>query len=460
MKRAKLIIPIFIAFLLLQFVPNFISILEVDAQNTSGVYVGVDIAYGAVADAKAAMDRVSSFTNFVVIGSTQVTWFQDRVNETFQYAYDKGLSIVSLRPALPQYSTMDLNETEWYPMAQSRWGDHLLGFYVLDEPGGRQLDGTQKDYTWNNNTGNPSSYTDAASMFTEGISRFLSYQRSPSYYKTFTSDYALYWYDYKAGYDTVWTEIGGNYSQQINIALCRGAAATNNKDWGAIITWSYTGYPWIENGTQLYEDMLLAYDNGAKYIVVFDSNENGGSILQQEHLDAMRRFWNYAQNNQPKSAYPESERTAFVLPNAYGFGFRWPTDHIWGIWQPDDLTSNITLSVGSLLKQYSEKLDIIYDDGLKTGNNGYNQLIYWNTYDPTPTASPSPSPTPTESPTSSPTPNNNPKEVFPTTFLEAALLFGVITGAGLFVYKKQTQKQSRLIKLSIKKVRIAFHYRI
>src|SRR5665647_607669 len=398
MKKTKLMTSILVVFLLLQFIPNFTSISEVHAQTTPAVYVGVDIAYGAVADAKAAMDRVSSFTNFVVLGSTQVTWFQDRVNEIFKYAYDKGLSIVSLHPSLPHSSMNDLNETEWYPMAQSRWRDRLLGFYIMDEPGGRQLDGTQT-YTWNNQTGYPSSYTQAASMFTDGISRFLSYQQSPSPYKTFTSDYALYWYDYKSGYDTVWTELGGNYSQQINIALCRASAASNNKDWGAIITWSYNGYPWIESGTQLYDDMQLAYDNGAKYIVVFDSNENGGSTLQQQHLDAMQRFWNYVQNNQPKSNYPKSERTAFVLPNAYGFGFRWPTDHIWGIWQPDTLTSNITLSVGTLQKQYGEKLDIIYDDGLQAGNNGYNQLIYWNSYDPNPTASPSPSPTPTESPT-------------------------------------------------------------
>ena len=196
----------------------------------------------------------------------------------------------------------------------------------MDEPGGRQIDGTQK-YTWNNYTGYPSSYSEAASMFTEGISRFINGQRPPANYKLFTSDYALYWYDYKAGYDTVWTELGGNYSQQVNIALCRGAAAANNKDWGAIITWSYTSYPWIENGTQLYDDMLLAYDNGAKYIVVFDSNEKGGSILQQEHLDAIQRFWNYAQTNLPKTT-AKVDRTAYVLPSAYGFGFRWPTDHI------------------------------------------------------------------------------------------------------------------------------------
>jgi uncharacterized membrane protein len=84
------------------------------------VYVGIDIAYGGVDEAKAAIDRVSAFTNLVVIGSTGVTWFQDRVNETFQYAYDRGLSIISLRPSLMQETFGDsapLNETAWFDMA-------------------------------------------------------------------------------------------------------------------------------------------------------------------------------------------------------------------------------------------------------------------------------------------------------------------------------------------------------
>ena len=30
----------------------------------------------------------------------------------------------------------------------------------------------------------------------------------------------------------------------------------------------------MESGPELYNDMVLAYENGAKYIVVFDSNAN------------------------------------------------------------------------------------------------------------------------------------------------------------------------------------------
>jgi hypothetical protein len=106
------------------------------------------------------------------------------------------------------------------------------GFYILDEPGGRQIDG-KFEWAWNNFTGQPTSYAQAASMFTEGVSRFLSSQRPPSMYpyKAFTSDYALYWYDYKAGYDAVFAEMGWNCSKQIDMALCRGAAEAQNKQW-------------------------------------------------------------------------------------------------------------------------------------------------------------------------------------------------------------------------------------
>ena len=144
------------------------------------------------------------------------------------------------------------------------------------------------------------------------------------------SDYALYWFDYKAGLSTVFAEFGWNYSRQLNVALCRGAATVQNKNWGVMIDWTYTNPPYLESGPQLLDDMKLAYDNGAKYIIIFDSNENyTQSTLQPEHLQAMQQFWQYAQAN-PRPSDPPSSRVAFVLPNDYGYGFRGPDDKIWG----------------------------------------------------------------------------------------------------------------------------------
>jgi hypothetical protein len=309
--------------------------------------------------------------------------YPDKLNETFDYAYEKGLSFISLPPALPTYSSTLVNKTEWYEYAENTWGDRLLGFYYMDEPGGRQLDGAQQ---LTGNLSSESSFADAANRFTTVLSnRIDSDWRSAYSYRSFTSDYALYWFDYKAGYDTIFAEFGWNYSRQLNVALCRGAATAQNKDWGVIITWTYTAPPYIESGEELYNDLILAYDNGAKYIVVFDGNEGWtGGILQQEHLDALQRFWDYVKSN-PRQSNPVSERTAYVLPDAYGYGFRGPADHIWGLWKADVLTYNITIGVASLLNDYGEKLDILYDDGLQPGNNyGYNQLFYWDSYSPPP----------------------------------------------------------------------------
>jgi hypothetical protein len=359
------------------------------AQTTPDVYVGIDISYGGVDEAKAMIDKVSNYTNLIVIGTTQITWYQDRLTETFQYAYDKGLSFISLTPALSDVS-FDNNpsKAEWFAHAKEAWGDRLLGFYYLDEPGGRQLDSAQ-NWIGPNTTTIASSYTDATDQFTSAIGRNVewtkSYSLNSSGYPVYTSDYALYWFDYKAGYDTIFAEFGWNLSRSINVALCRGAATAYNRDWGAIITWTYMEPPYIESGEELYKDLVFAYDNGAKYIVVFDGNEGWTqSILKPEHYESLQQFWDYVQNN-PRKTTPVDERTAYALPSGYGYGFRGPQDHIWGLWEADDFSHNLSLSVGSLLRDYGAKLDIIYEDSPQPVDSyGYKQVFSYDSYSPPP----------------------------------------------------------------------------
>ncbi len=374
-----------VALLVIQAFASHTFLANINAQTTPDVYVGIDISYGSVGEAKALIDQVSSFTNLIVVGTTQITWYPDRVNEIFEYAYDKGLSIISLPPALSDYSSTSMNKTEWYRYAENTWGNRLLGFYYLDEPGGRQLDLGQ-NWLVGNSSFTISSYEDAAYQFTNSVSQYLgSEERSGYSYKAFTSDYALYWFDYKAGYDTIFAELGWNLSRSLNVALCRGAATAYSKDWGTIITWTYTEPPYIESGEELYKDLVFAYDNGAKYIVVFDGNEGWSQgILQQEHLDALQQFWEYVHAN-PRKTTPVTDRTAYVLPSDYAFGFRGPQDHIWGVWEADALAHNISLSVGSLLRDYGEKLDIIYEDSPRSiSSYGYKQIFYWDSYSPPP----------------------------------------------------------------------------
>jgi len=214
--------------------------------------------------------------------------------------------------------------------AKERWGNRFLGFYAFDEVGGYQLDSNQ--YRPVREADN---ITDASKRFIMTIDRSLNYinvgYTESTSFPLFTSDYALYWFDYKGGYNVVLAQLGWNYSRQLNIAQVRGAATVQGKEWGTIITWTYNDPPYIESGPELYNDLVLAYENGAKYIVIFDSNKDySGGILKNEHLEAMRHFWRYSKEN-PRNAEAIVARIAFVLPKGYAYGFRGPTDTIWGL---------------------------------------------------------------------------------------------------------------------------------
>jgi hypothetical protein len=216
----------------------------------------------------------------------------------------------------------------------------------------------------------------------------------PTEYQLFTSDYGLYWYDYEAGYNTVFDEFGlrtgwANDSQLLDLELCRGAATSFNQSWGVMITWAYNQPPYMENGSELYKDMVLAYNNGAKYIVVFDSNANyTENVLTQGQLDGMKQFWQYVQANR-RINIPVSDRTAYVLPEDYGYGFRGPEDKIWGLFNTDSLTIDIGMSVSTLLQMEGNNLDIVYPSQT-LDSEGYHGIIYWNDTALIPTQSPNP----------------------------------------------------------------------
>ena len=166
------------------------------------------------------------------------------------------------------------------------------------------------------------------------------------------------------------------------MALDRGAANVHNRDWGVMITWTYTEPPYLESEKELYDDLVLAYENGAKYILVFDTNKNytHGVLKEEGRLDALKRFWRYAIDN-PRPSDPPSDRIAYVLPKDYAYGFRRPDDKIWGLWDADDYNDSFKINkeVGSLIRKSQNRLDIIYDDGLEPNNSyGYSELFFWN----------------------------------------------------------------------------------
>lgn len=376
MQFRNFLIVLFYLFLVFSFALHYTFPVEDPPRGSlPEVFVGVDVAYDDFAAIKRLADELSNYTNLFVIGSTGISYNTTLLYETCQYVYGKGFSFIIYA---------DMPPSMWFVDFQfkycERWGEKFLGFYAFDEVGGRQLDFTIprpfRVYEADN-------YTDAGNKFvknvTDGLNWFKQGFDSSMGLRLFTSDYALYWFDYVGGYDVVFAELGWNYSRQLNVALSRGAAAVQNKDWGVIITWTYNHLPYIESGEDLYDDVTYAYENGADYIVIFDSDKYySHSILKEEHLKALEKFWQYIQDN-PRNYTETNDRVAYVLPKGYGYGFRGPNDKIWGLWEADSFSFEISTQLGSLLEHYGTNLDIIYDDGINSTNTkAYNKLIFWN----------------------------------------------------------------------------------
>ncbi len=369
--KYKVILVVFLVSMLLFLL--FLSINLLKDSSRPDFFFGVDAAYDGVEDIKRLVDEVKSYTNFFVIGSLGITFNVSKLNEVCQYVYESGLYFV-----IYTHPTEDSNQTRWIEDARQRWGDRFLGVYAGDEPGGRQID--RDPYMLVEEADN---YTDAANKFVWQLDEYL--KNIPSYpilgdeFSLFNSDYALYWFDYETGFDVVLCEFGWNHSRLLNVALNRGAAEMHDKDWGVMITWTYWNPPHIESGDELYKDLILAYDAGAKYVVVFNYPKvSTYGILEEEHLEALREFWRYVNNN-PRVIYSMSDRVAYVLPKDYGYGFRGSTDAIWGLWEADELSNKIWNDVNILMEDYLLELDIIYENGKDYGNaSRYRELIFWN----------------------------------------------------------------------------------
>jgi hypothetical protein len=197
----------------------------------------------------------------------------------------------------------------------------------------------------------------------------------------FTSDYGLYWWDYKSGYDVVLAQLGWNNSVAQEIGLVRGAADLQGKDWGTIITWKYTQPPYLTNGDEMYEQMLTSYECGAKYVVVFnyaDGMDGPYGTLQDEHFQALQRFWNEVVQNSSVVHGGIKAEAVLVLPKDYGWGMRNPSDTIWGLWNANSTSQQIWTQLQSKLAQYGSRLDIVYDDPAYPAAGKYSHIYYWN----------------------------------------------------------------------------------
>ena len=128
------------------------------------------------------------------------------------------------------------------------------------------------------------------------------------------------------------------------------------------------------------DDMILSYETGAKYIILFDYPKNPADnpygILLDEHFDAMKNFWGYIKEH-PRDYGMIKAQTAFVLPKDYGWGMRREDDLIWGLWPADSLSPIIWDKMNKLIERYGVQLDILYNE-FDFDLSEYSRVYYWD----------------------------------------------------------------------------------
>ncbi len=385
-------------------------------------YVGVAFAGNTTTQAIEQIDRVKTYTNLFILdsGRNPISRNESAVYQICDYAVANGLNVIL---NLGINDIIQTNESTWFWQESmtdikqnftQRWGAKFIGVYYNDEPGGIQLDG---DWTaWYKTFGshlsqlsqtqNPA-FQDLYQMYlkmlayAENGTKPADYDLETSFFvnhvvaedpglvalnkaqiSTFTSDYALYWFDYLGTYDVMFTELGWNESIAQQIDLVKGAARLMDKDWGAMVTWKYMDVPFLDTGGQIYDQMLMAYQAGAKYIAIFnyakDDKGNTAAAMTDEHYLALERFWNDMHTE--KFADLSKPEAVLVLPHNYGWGMRNPTDTIWGFWPPDDRSVQVGTVMSHLLAKYGASLDIVYEDSMyPISKVDYQHVYYWNT---------------------------------------------------------------------------------
>lgn len=342
------------------------------------LFFGVSFGQETAAEAKVLIDKVKDYTNFFLVNSWEIATNKDALYEVCDYAAQAGLNFIVFFDFISRGEAYKFHP-EFLEGAKTRWGDKFLGLHIRDELGGKQIDAASA----NKSAAIASDYSDAANRFIYNITSSNStVDAKKKDIPIYISDYALYWFDYLGGYDTVFVELGWYHNTTQHIALCRGAANMQNKDWGAIIVWTYYDPPYLADGDKILQDMTAAYTAGAKYVVVFNypthPEGNPYGILQDQHFTAMKKFWDYTQDHPRGVSGQVDGQTAFVLPKDYGWGMRHVTDHMWGLWGPDEKAPIIWENMNKLIQKYGLELDIVYDDDRFKIEEKYPKIYFWN----------------------------------------------------------------------------------
>ncbi|HSV49439.1 MAG TPA: hypothetical protein VLH35_03905, partial [Candidatus Acidoferrales bacterium] len=170
---------IIIVFTLFIFTWNFTT-----PETASDFYVGVEVAYGDLADLKALVTEVKNYTNLIVLGLPEVSINRTLLDESCDYIYNSDLSFIVLFTKISQYQNWtDYTPAQWVTAAKEKYGDKFVAVYRWDEAGGDQLDRSKYQEVLN-----ASSYADAAEKYVAVLNPEVKYYQNAGQYVV-TADY-------------------------------------------------------------------------------------------------------------------------------------------------------------------------------------------------------------------------------------------------------------------------------
>ena len=109
---------LFLGALLVVSLLGYIWMCQEGESVSPDIFVGVEMAYDGVEDAKKLIDRTKDYTNLFVIGTPDITHNVTKLDEVSQYAIDAGLNLI-----LFMYPTEKaaFDQAQWLADARAKW---------------------------------------------------------------------------------------------------------------------------------------------------------------------------------------------------------------------------------------------------------------------------------------------------------------------------------------------------
>ena len=118
----------------------FFRILKGNLQRDS--FFGVSFGLETADEAKLLIDKVKDYTNLFLVNSWDISTNETALDEVCDYAAESGLSFMVFFDyiSVSEHAYGYPWHREWVTTAKDTWGNKVLGIYIYEGPGGKQID--------------------------------------------------------------------------------------------------------------------------------------------------------------------------------------------------------------------------------------------------------------------------------------------------------------------------------